>query len=1189
MKLYVYKGFDLNFLSKINFEPLLEEDISKKLDIFLFNKQKVKKLAMSLLELDDKDEKWITYEEYSAIKNRITDQIKEDDLKVVIYKNNMFPDYYPLPFKLDQNIIDEILECLDSDRDKEYSDKCKKYLEFYNSLVITDDTLYGSFYNHEYEETDNIEINDYYPHTITIKKSSKKAEYDIFSNEDIEQYLNNLNAISSLKPKSVSFRCTEGIISRRIKDSLLSYCQNNNIEVIEFSELLDRDVKLNKEFFDIAINDIKIPGFKKFRDIKFYKHPDIDNETVLISQQQIIKEIIEQAEKSYDRVNGKKYRDIFITASTGAGKSIMFQIPAIYLAKKYKKLTIIIEPVKALMQDQKEELIKRGYTKVDAFNSDLITQVEKEKVLSRIKNGEIDLLYLSPETLLSYSIDTIIGNREIGLLIVDEAHIVTTWGVGFRPDYWYLGSYINKIRNGVNNKKKNLQSFPICAFTATAVNGGVDDTVSETITSLYMENPIKYIGYAKRDDIEFKINIKNKKRVATSEYELAKGNDFKNRVKEWLKSNEKTIVYFPYASYVYDAYRGLRMFADIKCDSRIGVYTGRNIDEISIEAFNETKRETFDKFKNNEISIMYATKAFGMGVDVNDVVNVYHFAVTGNLSDYIQEIGRAARKNDLNGYAISDHHSNDLSFMQRLWGMSQIRQYQINKVLNGIYDVFKSKKGSRNFLISPESFTYIFKGNEESSINKLKTCLLMIEKDLYDKYNYKVLISRPQSVFTKSYVVIKKEETDEILNSKYGKCFKYIQKGRYNKKQPNGSIVTDLGDIYSINLKEIWEKYYQNISFPQFKYWYFNNDSQSDDKIDIMPEIRKSIYPRQKISIECRNSLLICDLREKILEDFEYIANKLYEVFSGKYFSLEEFAKLISEKYGKTKATLIANSIFELVDPNSTCVKYRFSENNAKTTYTISNGNLKEYMRKSIIKSRVISSFSKNRNSTFSTYINLSNDEWTNTSLKLLSIFEYITYEVIGGEQPEIFIRLNDPNKINQIVTGSIKYSNNYVTRAAQKHDRDINVLKKFYYELNSNKKRWEFVEQYFLGEDVLEANAVVEEEKVDLIKAINKPKSYPVNGINKWDDLYVYFEDNYKLVLNEFKKNHIPVPEYLELELKKFDFSEKIIMSWPSKNIIIFKQDIDDKSLAVCRIKGWIAYRILEIDFKSIKKVFKK
>ena len=96
----------------------------------------------------------------------------------------------------------------------------------------------------------------------------------------------------------------------------------------------------------------------EFRKIKFYKNPDINKEVVEISQSEIIHEIIRQAENAFDYDRGDSYRDIFITASTGAGKSVMFQIPAVYLAQKHQKLTIIIEPVKALMQDQKEKLNK---------------------------------------------------------------------------------------------------------------------------------------------------------------------------------------------------------------------------------------------------------------------------------------------------------------------------------------------------------------------------------------------------------------------------------------------------------------------------------------------------------------------------------------------------------------------------------------------------------------------------------------------------------------------------------------------------------------------------------------------------------------------------------------------------------------------------------------------------------------
>ena len=320
------------------------------------------------------------------------------------------------------------------------------------------------------------------------------------------------------------------------------------------------------------------------------------------------------------------------------------------------------------MQDQKEKLIKNGYTRVEAFNSDLISQVEKETVLNRIKSGEVDLLYLSPETLLSYSIETIIGDREIGLLIIDEAHIVTTWGMGFRPDYWYLGGYINRLRNPIQTtagKNRRIYKFPICAFTATAINGGVDDSVSDTIISLYMENPVKFIGYVRRDDIKFDIKMCESNKLHQVVYESQKTKEMSLRIEKWLAGKEKTIVYFPYAQNAFDASRGVRGFSGIKTDPRIGVFTGKNVDELNTETFNEKKRETFNKFRTGEQPVIYATKAFGMGVDIDDVKNVYHYAVSGNLCDYIQEIGRAARRPDMTGVAITDFFYNDMKWLQR--------------------------------------------------------------------------------------------------------------------------------------------------------------------------------------------------------------------------------------------------------------------------------------------------------------------------------------------------------------------------------------------------------------------------------------------------------------------------------------------------------------------------------------------
>ncbi len=1189
MTLYIYKGFDNAFLEKLEKKPLVDGDISSKTDVLSFSKKTRKLLERELLDLNENDTVWITYQEYSLIKARVDDAISEDDLKVVVYKNNLYPEYYPIEFALSEELASEIQIKLDGSTSADTSDECEKFLTVYNALIRVENKFYGGFFNYEFDKNDKITITNFYP-SGKLRDVSEGTELQIYLNEDVETYLRDLTNIERIKPLTIGIQTTGGEASDRIMYSLLAYCRHNGIGASRHYEQLAEDAYQEAELIRIAREDIGIDGFKEFRTIPFYKNPDIDKEVIEISQGQIIRDIIRQAENSYRNEKGQTFRDIFITASTGAGKSVMFQIPAVYLAKKYNKLTIIIEPVKALMQDQKEKLIKSGYARVEAFNSDLITQVEKEAVLKRIKDGEVDLLYLSPETLLSYSIETIIGDREIGLVIIDEAHIVTTWGVGFRPDYWYLGNYINRLRHQIQvyrDVNRKIYHFPVCAFTATAINGGIDDSVGETIISLYMENPIKYIGYTKRDDIKFKIEIKSRSKLPKPDYEARKTADLSTHLRKWLSDREKTVVYFPYATLAGDAKRGLKSFAGITMSDEIGTYTGRNIDEQSTEYFNEQKRETFEKFRKGTTPIMYATKAFGMGVDVNDIKNVYHYAATGNLCDYVQEIGRAARKKDMFGYAITDFYFNDLTFMKVLFGMSQIKQYQVKKVLEGIYETHKNKNNAKSFLISPESFTYIFGSNDSSCINQLKTCLLMLEKDFYDKYNYKVLISRPQGVFTKAYVVIQREKIQQVLNSRFGGCFTFIQPGRYEERQKDGSILSDLGDVYSIDLKEIWEKFHPDFSFPQFKYWYFNPQVAAHNNVEIMSGIREYIYPRQKVTIEATKDYLLCDIRNMILEDFEYIANALYENYRNRFFTIDDFSKLLSERYGMSKARIIANALFDLVDPKGTCVKHRTNETTGRTQYSLANGNFKEYMRKSITKSTIISNISGVQGAAYSSYMGIANDEWSSLALKLLSVFGYITYEIAGGEEPEIFIRLNDPSKVRGIVMGSIYYSNDYVTKARQKHNRDVEILSRFFTILNSDKERWEYIENYFLGYDVLTNNTNVA-ESVEMRRSIDREHSYTTNAVNRWSGIYTFFDEADHPFLKKLEESGVPKPEYLETIIKNSTLGEYILMSWPNKNALICDHETPDSVMRNYATMGWHAYKISEIDYEKIAKELK-
>ena len=123
----------------------------------------------------------------------------------------------------------------------------------------------------------------------------------------------------------------------------------------------------------------------------------------------------------------------------------MFQIPAIYLEEELGLLTIVITPLISLMNDQVENIASMT-NKAATINSDN-TPADRETIRNKIKSNKISILYISPETLLSNTdISNLIGEREIGLLVVDESHIVATWGKSFRPDYWYLGDFIQKIK-----------------------------------------------------------------------------------------------------------------------------------------------------------------------------------------------------------------------------------------------------------------------------------------------------------------------------------------------------------------------------------------------------------------------------------------------------------------------------------------------------------------------------------------------------------------------------------------------------------------------------------------------------------------------------------------------------------------------------------------------------------------------
>ena len=405
-----------------------------------------------------------------------------------------------------------------------------------------------------------------------------------------------------------------------------------------------------------------------FRMLDFYKDPAAGTETKQISQGEIISTIVKQCELALDGY--QDYSNVFLTAPTGAGKSVFYQVSGIYLAQVRQAVTIVITPLIALMQDQVSQLEARGVHSATFLNSN-VSHEEREERLNAIHKGEKSILYIAPEMLLTTSLETLLGNRRIGLFVVDEAHTVTSWGRDFRADYWFLGDYLERQR-------KNGLHFPVLCLTATAVFGGRDDVVQDTISTLGLNQPILYLGRVRRDNIDFDIHSLDKQ--TDESRDEFKVNHVAQKIAEYVAEGKKTLVYCPFRSTVDSIYQAV----PFSVKDRVRRYHAGMA--------KEEKNAAQDAFKNNNAIVMICTKAFGMGVDVPDIVQVYHYAPTGNLADYVQEIGRCARDKNLCGTAVEEYLPGDLSQLKRLHGMGELRQFQLREMLHKLYWMYSQKK-----------------------------------------------------------------------------------------------------------------------------------------------------------------------------------------------------------------------------------------------------------------------------------------------------------------------------------------------------------------------------------------------------------------------------------------------------------------------------------------------------------------
>ena len=1049
--LFVFKGFDMDFYNSLPIKSLIDSDINNKFNILNINSSICDNIYNNFLVFNEN--KYLTYEEFLIVINTLGEQFitflsKNLNINIVLINNNFYINYYKRKYKNSEiHYIKKLISDITLMEDTNTDDIIEiEYLtKVIGDIKIINNNFYCSYKDCSY--TLFTEVKDYY----SINSESKIYMYDDKSNTNIDvkielnnsedSYISIVEILTLNKNKYIELNYNDDLTLNKYIDNLklvTSYTSN-----VVYTKKNHIDLKKVDDKFKKILKDTW--GYEDFKEISMYKSPEESHELIKISQGQIIQDIVTQCENAY---NDKPFKDIFITAPTGSGKSVIFQIPALYLAEKYKTMTLIVSPLISLMNDQVFNIKDKGISNVAYLNSGL-SLLERQLIIENIKSGEIDILYLSPELLLSNNIKNLISSRKIGLFIIDESHIVSTWGKGFRPDYWYLGDYIKNIR------KYNF-NFPICSFTATAVHGGNDDMCNDIIETLNM-NAVKYIGCIKREDILFDIKS-NSNKLAFERYTQNKTHDVLKKIITNIKTKTKTIIYFPFATTANEVYSDVRLQPYL---NYISLYTGK-ID-------NNLKNDAFENFKSGKSIVLLSTKAFGMGVDITDIKEVYHYAPTGTLSDYIQEIGRVAREQNMTGTASIDFYPNDFKYVKQLNSLSKISQYQLKLVLKKIYELIELKQSDK-FLVNVQDFASIFPGDSvdfEALERKIKIALLLLEKDLRAKYNFPVIITKPKSLLSHTYVCVNKDIEYNLLKSKYNKYFEKIHETNFNNQSNDGLVTYSFGDIFKLDLKSLWEDNFSDYTFNEFRHSLFVTKN-----IDF--PFKNEIYKRYRISIHSLNKKNLIDVKSELINNINII-NSILDSYikSGKAFSLLEFENDINKIYNnKLKSKKIANNYFKLIKPleSQALFKNKYYDFNSLTNkYTLLNKGYQKTSMDLITKSGLTSKIFINDFSINLFYSNSSKTDFDNFRvLYLLELFDLVNYTISGGENPEILIKVSDPEKIRRLSSTEDKYTNNLLKHMNTKNENSIEIMNYFFTKNMSNEERWDFIERYFLGEEFL-------------------------------------------------------------------------------------------------------------------------
>ncbi|WP_367391603.1 DNA helicase RecQ [Lewinella sp. LCG006] len=317
-------------------------------------------------------------------------------------------------------------------------------------------------------------------------------------------------------------------------------------------------------------------------------------------------------------------KDTFVIMPTGGGKSLCYQLPALIL----EGTALIISPLIALMKNQVDSI--RGYSQQDEvahFLNSSLTKAQMKQVKQDITDGKTKLLFIAPETLTKQENIEFFQQVDVSFVAVDEAHCISEWGHDFRPEYRRIRLMLDAIG----------ERIPVVALTATAT----PKVQSDIVKNLNMEDHNTFISSFNRDNLYYEVRPKGKKEPTIRDIiQVVKNMDGKSG-----------IIYVQSRKSAEEIAEALSVN-----DVKAAPY------HAGLDA--KTRSNTQDAFLMEDIDVIVATIAFGMGIDKPDVRFVIHYDIPKSIENYYQETGRAGR-DGLEGRCVAFYSYKDILKLEK--------------------------------------------------------------------------------------------------------------------------------------------------------------------------------------------------------------------------------------------------------------------------------------------------------------------------------------------------------------------------------------------------------------------------------------------------------------------------------------------------------------------------------------------